>query len=167
MAQLARLDDLLGDAEVLVPAAVLVHGEEHVVLLRGRDHLVNLGQGHGHGLFGDDVLAGLHRGAGQLAVHVVGGGDQHDVEQVALQELVQRVKAGQADFAGLLHALGQDVVRRDHFDALHLGSVLQVPVSHVAKTDNTKFHTHCFILHPSMSGFASLLFYKFSGERPC
>ena len=92
------------------------------------------------------MLAGVQGSAGQFAVHIVGGGNQHHVKQVAGQEGFQRVKGSQTHLAGLLHALGQNVVCGDHFHALYAGRVFQMPVAHIAKTNNTKLYTHVLFL---------------------
>ena len=119
-----------------------MNGEQLVIGLGGVDHLVQLGQRHGDRLLADDVLAGVQRGAHQLAVLVIGRGDQHQIEQIALQEFVQRVKADQAGFAGLGHARRIDVIRGDNLNVVHLGGVLQMPVTHIAKADNTHLNAH-------------------------
>lgn len=78
-AELALLDEVLGEQEIGVPAAVLVHADELARLGGDVGQLLGLG-GRGHeGLLGEDVLAGLKRALGQVEVVVGRGGDDDDV----------------------------------------------------------------------------------------
>ena len=146
IAQFARFQHGLDSAEILVPAAVLVHGEDAAVGLGGRDHLVQLGERHGRGLFADHMLARRQRRAHQLAVRIVRRGHQHEVDLLIAQKIVQPVVSAQARFPRGGHARGVDVIRGYNLHALHAGRVVQVPFSHVPKPDNTQLNAHfCFL----------------------
>lgn len=78
--ELAVLDQVLGQQEIRVPAAVLVHADELARLVGNLGQLLGLGGGGHKGLLGEDVLAGLEGALGQVEVVVGRGGDDNDVD---------------------------------------------------------------------------------------
>lgn len=79
-AERALLDEVLGQQEIGVPAAVLVHADELARLARDVGQLLGLGGGGHKGLLGEHVLAGLEGALGQVEVVVGRGGDDDDVD---------------------------------------------------------------------------------------
>ena len=112
LAQLAVADQFDG-AQVggLVLAAVGDH-EFPVGLLAGVDHGLGIGDGGGHGLFAEHVLAGLGRADGVLGVHAVGQGDVDGVDVFVVGDGVDSfvavdVARGNAVLAAIFSALSR------------------------------------------------------------
>ena len=105
----------------------------------GLDHLLALLHGHGHGLLGEDVVAGLQGLDGQLCVQV-GRHGEVDVVQVLLVKhlevvgvlVVVRLKSLVLDLdvqirvVLALHLLGPHVAHGDELDLLSLAHQAQV-----------------------------------------
>jgi len=72
LADAAAQDDLPGALVGRAEAQHLADHQHRPRGLGGRDHRVGVGQGRGHGLFAQDVLAGLCGGHGGLAVEMMG-----------------------------------------------------------------------------------------------
>ena len=143
----AALDHLAHDAVVLVPAAVLVDGEDLAAFAADGDHLVPVRDGEGRGLFGHDVLARAQGGDDHVLVDLVGRGHEHEVDLRDREELLQRAARPHAEL--LLRALQLlfiHVVGRDKVHALDLGGVGRVPVGHSAKADDADLQAHMHIL---------------------
>lgn len=87
-AQGARLDEVLGQQEVGVPAAVLVHADELASGLGNVGELLGLGGGGDEGLLGQDMLAGFEGLLGQVEVVVGRGGDDNDIDVGVGDEVV-------------------------------------------------------------------------------
>lgn len=84
----ARLDEVLGQQEISVPAAVLVHADELPSGLGNIGELLGLGGGGDEGLLGQDVLAGLEGLLGEVEVVVGRGGDDNDIDVGVGDEVV-------------------------------------------------------------------------------
>ena len=145
--QFAVLYDFPDNAVVLVPAAVLVDGEDLAAFAADGDHLVPVRDGEGRGLFGHDVLARAQGGDDHVLVDLVGRGHEHEVDLRDREELLQRAARPHAEL--LLRALQLlfiHVVGRDKVHALDLGGVGRVPVGHSAKADDADLQAHMHIL---------------------
>ena len=100
----AAVQQLLGPAVHRIEAHVVAHHQVTAIALRRSYHGLALRQRHGHGLFAQDVLAGVQRRRGDLRVAAVFHADGHGVHIVA----VQQVKVAVAHHAAILggHLLG-------------------------------------------------------------
>ena len=72
----------LYDEQVAVDAAVLVEGQEFSGFFRCIDHFLNLARGQSRGLFAQDVVSGVKRGAGVRAVELIARRDDDKVEEL-------------------------------------------------------------------------------------
>ncbi len=79
-AELALEDELARFLMDGVVTFVEVDKEQNAVLAGGSNHLLAALDGQVHRLFDDDVLSGVHRGDGHLAVEVVGSDDANSVD---------------------------------------------------------------------------------------
>ena len=79
---------LLGGHEQGIVVQHIAHQSLYARFPHGFVHAQGVLPGQGDGLFQQDVLVGLSRLDGLLAVHVVGGADHHDVHIGVLQGLV-------------------------------------------------------------------------------
>ena len=79
-AELAAVDHLLDEGDGGHAAVVVADEVGDAGLLDGGDHLLAFGGGAGEGLFGDDGLAGLGGGDGDLGVEVVRDADVDEVD---------------------------------------------------------------------------------------
>ncbi len=116
----AAVQQLLGLAVHRVKAHVVADHQVLAVALGGGHHGLALCQGHGHGLFAQNVLPGVQGvGGGDLRMAAVFHADGHGVDA----GVVEQVKIGFVDLAAVLggHLLGplgvQIVVARQ----LHMG----------------------------------------------
>lgn len=104
VSELVLRDELLEGEVVGVPAAVLVDGEDEVLLLGDLGEFVRLLRSGRDGLLDDDVLAGEENLLRVVVVGVVDGADPDDVD-VLLEGLVDRVDDADAG-AVLVASLG-------------------------------------------------------------
>lgn len=79
-AQLALLDEMLGQQEISIPAAILIDTNEAARLGGDVGQLLGLGGGGHKRLLGEDVFAGLECALRQVEVVVGRGGDDDDVD---------------------------------------------------------------------------------------
>ena len=79
-AQIARFDERPRRQEVAVPAAILEHRQHHARLGGGRGQLAPLRRGSGERLVDDHRDARRDRSMGELGVHPVRCGHDHEVE---------------------------------------------------------------------------------------
>jgi len=86
-AELAGIDELLGEHDGGAAAVVIPDHVGHLRLVDGREHFLGFLGVQAEGFLAEDHLAGLGGGDGLLGVHVVGRGDVDDVDVVALKEL--------------------------------------------------------------------------------
>ncbi len=89
----AELSGAINVAEhkiICIPASVLVCGEYAIVFFRCSDHLFKILGAKCNGLFGDNVLSGLHRGNGDLLVHIVRCCDGYKINALVCENLVKR-----------------------------------------------------------------------------
>ena len=84
----ARVEQLLRLDHRWVVLKILKDPKDFVRSFRGFDHLVALGDVHGHGLLHGDVFAGLQCGNALLAVQVMGSDDLHGVDLGVRKQLV-------------------------------------------------------------------------------
>ena len=102
VAQDALSENLLHNDVAAIPAAVLVDGEQLARLVRRLQHLGEQAAVEGNGLLADDVLARLQSLDGDGVMHVVGGGDEHDLDAVVRQQILQTRVHVQTQFGGAL-----------------------------------------------------------------
>ena len=91
--------------EILVPAAVLMHGEDAAVLARRVDHRLQLVRRQRDGLLRDHVLARPHRLNGDGLMKIVGRGDGDQLNLPVRQQFFERVIGAQPLFLRLPAAL--------------------------------------------------------------
>ena len=133
IADQALIDQPLGLHVGLGKALIVADHQEFAVLFRTVHHGLAVGQGGGHGLFAQDVLAGVQGLDAQCRMSVVGGTDRDGVDLRVCQQLLRRVIGQTTVFGGhiLRPALGGIVeahqlyirVLRIFRDVPHLGDL--------------------------------------------
>ena len=145
-AQGALFIDLLHDQEILVPAAVLVYGEDHMVLVCLVDHLLQQLAAQGDGLLADHILAMAHGVDADLVVHIVGDGHCHQINRGIAEQFFPRSIRMYTRFFRRLVALGLDIIHAAQLDAFVLQGeqLFHMPATHAAVADNgyAKFLVH-------------------------
>ena len=131
------------DAVILIPAAVLVHGEQLAGFLADGDHLVPVRDRERGGLFAEHILARAHSGDGIGLVELIGSSDQHQVDLRDGQQLFCGMAGLHAEFLfRRFQRLFIHIERRDVFHAVDLAGVGRMPVRHAAKADDADFQCH-------------------------
>lgn len=103
-------EDLLEVEEFGAETVGLIDEEFFAGLLGGGEHLIGLGDGHGHGFFDDDVFAGAEGGDGFVGVVEGRGGKDDDVDVGESEDFVERCGGTAVKFGGgLVDAVGDGV----------------------------------------------------------
>ena len=121
LADLTVRDQLLRQLMGLGQALVLADHEEFAFLFGHLHHLLAVGEGDGHGLLAEDVLAGFQGLDGQLRVGVVGSADAYRVDVRIRQQLFRRVIGLAAVLGG--HVLGPGLGGVEEADELAIGVI--------------------------------------------
>ena len=142
LADRAVLQHLLHHEEILVPAAVLVHGELAARLLRNGQHLLELLCVEHHGLFADHVFPGAHRLDGEGLVEIVRHGENHGADLRVRQKRVERAVTADAVALRRVNPLGIDVIDPGEPEFLRQREELaRMPAAHAAVAN------HCNGIH--------------------
>ena len=143
----AVLDQLLDHQEILVPAAVLVHGELPSRLLGNGDNLLQLGRVHHHGLFADHVLARPHGLDGQRLVEVVRHSEDDGADLRVGEQRVERLISVNAVLFRGIDPLGVDIINTGKAEFLRQGEkLLGMPAAHAAVADDcNRIHERNFL----------------------
>ena len=141
LADLSLGDHLLGQLVSLGQPLVLADHQKLALLVGDLHHLLAVGEGDGHGLFAEDVLAGLEGFDGQLRVGVVGGAYGNRVDCGIRQQFFCAVIGLAAVFGG--HVLGTGLGGIEEAHQLAVGVVRVLGnMSHLgdlAAAQNTDF----------------------------
>ena len=126
---------------ILVPAPVLVRGEKDSCLLAGCLHLIELLHTHGSGLFGNNVLPGFGGLDAHFLVQIVGNGQDNGIDLRICQKLIRiRIQPIPHFNCFFLFFFG-NVAYSSNLNTCSW-SVLRMPFSHSAETDDSKFNNH-------------------------
>ena len=106
----AALRELPHGQKVVVPAAVLVHFEQHARLFRRGIHLFRLGAAHRDWFFAEYVFPRLCRRVRIRRVEVVGNCQKHGADRFIRPDLLRRSVCAQTDAARRFRTGGVNVV---------------------------------------------------------
>ena len=138
----------LHNAEILVPAAVLMDGKDLARLVAHSDNFLQFRGVERYRLFADDVFSRAKRGDGQLPVKVVRYGHGNQIDRRIGQQRVERIIRAQPHFTRSLQRFLPNVVRAADFNLRYLfHHVAGMPASHAAESNYSQaMFCHTFFL---------------------
>ena len=123
LAELAAVNDLLGERDGRHAAVVVPHGVGHAGFLDGVNHRLAFFGSTGQRFFAEHHLAGFSGGDGHLGVLIVGRADVDGVDVIALDQLAP---VGLVTFKAPLLGEGLGAVFGTSADGLEHGCVAEV-----------------------------------------
>ena len=135
-------EQLFHDQKVLVPAPILVDGEDLARIAGRVDHPLKLAARQRDRLFAHHMLARVHRSNGNVHVQVVGQREGHKLDGRVVQKLIQRSVCLQPMRIRRRRTFGLDVVDARDFKFRQRTQLAHMPFAHSAITDQRPFHRH-------------------------